>query len=677
MARWGHLDGVGWSSCNQGSLGSSGKEGIDIEVICDIETDGLNPKNIWVIGVKEIESGKVHVFPRPDLPGANREAFLAFSKGVTKWIGHYFIQYDYLTVLRPFGLAGHIAPLSILDTLVCSRVFNFGVDGGHSLDAWAVRLKLKTQKHVITDWSQGWTEDMRKRVEDDLEINYQLYRFLEKHIKHEAYQKALALEHKMEFICVDMHRNGFGFNKDKAVKIQQEIDADLAKLDEDILRCFPPRYVPIREVTPKLTAKGTLSLVDFRWAEDGHDFTQYTDGASFTRIRPEPFNPASPSQVVERLNEAGWRPYEKTKGHIKAEQSLRRARAPDERALLTDRLKEYKIYGWSISEDNLDTLPETAPEGARKLAQRLVLASRRSVIQEWLNAYNEDTGSIHGTFMSIGAWTQRMSHLKPNQGNIPTTPDVRDKDNPTPVEQWKLKYSAILRECFVARKGRRLVGVDADAIQLRILAHYMNDEDFIKALVSGDKLKKTDVHTLNAIKLGLSDSEIERARAKTFIYAWLLGAGIDKVAHILHNSTKDARTAVNSFIEGYPGLKLLKSKQIPEDAKKGYFIGLDGRLVPVPSEHHMLAGYLQNGEQLIMKTAAVEWRTKLKEEKFPFWMVDFVHDEWQVEVNDDDAEAQYAIDTMSQAIVNAGVLLKMNCPLAGQGKQGYNWGATH
>lgn len=157
----------------------------------------------------------------------------------------------------------------------------------------------------------------------------------------------------------------------------------------------------------------------------------------------------------------------------------------------------------------------------------------------------------------------------------------------------------------------------------------------------------------------------------------MLGAGLDKVAHILHTNNKGAKTAVDNFITGYPGLKILKEQQIPEDAKRGFFYGLDGRLVPVPSEHKVLAGYLQNGESIIMKEACLLWRANLKKEGLPFWQVDFVHDEWQTEVEDDDDIAAHVIDVQVQAIVQTGINLNLNCPLAGEGKQGYTWMETH
>lgn len=481
--------------------------------VVDIETDSLNPTKVWVIGGKRIDTGETVVFKRPDTDPEERARFLAWASNVGEWIGHQFIKFDYLVVLRRFFPEVKIDPLSITDTLVCSRLFNYGVVGGHSLDAWAQRLGKR--KPVIHDWSQGVTPEIINRVTEDVEINYALYKFLEKHIKHERYKRALETEHKMEFVCHDMHVKGFGFDKELAERLHKEIGDELEKLDSEILASFPPKYVPVREVVPKATKAGTLSMVDFRWAEAGHDFSVYTPGAAFTRIRAEPFNPASPSQIVERLNAAGWKPYNKTKGHIKTEQALRRCRDKHERAALQSRLETYQIEGWSIDEENLDTLPEDAPEGARKLAQRILLAARRSVLQEWLNAYNEDSKSIHGSFMGIGAWTGRMSHQRPNQANIPTKPDVKDSNNPTPVEQWKLKYSSVFRSAWRAREGRRLIGVDADGIQLRILAHYMNDPEFTKALVSGDKKIGTDAHSLNAVKLGFKWEEA-RDRAKTF-----------------------------------------------------------------------------------------------------------------------------------------------------------------
>src|SRR5690606_36965042 len=105
---------------------------------------------------------------------------------------------------------------------------------------------------------------------------------------------------------------------------------------------------------------------------------------------------------------------------------------------------------------------------------------------------------------------------------------------------------------WVARPGYRLVGTDADGLQMRIFAHKVNDEELINALIKGTKEDKTDIHSLHQRKLG--ESCKSRDSAKTFIYAWLLGAGNGKVAEILETTPANAKRAVTSFIESYPGL---------------------------------------------------------------------------------------------------------------------------
>ncbi len=642
-------------------------------VVCDIETDSLDPKYVWLIVCTDVETGEESIFERPDL---NSKPFLDYASGVSKWIGHHFIKFDWARVLRRFFPTAIPRPTEqILDTLVCSRLFNFDVDGGHSLDAWATRLGLVKPK--IADFTIGLCPEMIERCREDVKINLALFKRLRRHIESETYKRAVDIEHKMEFICLDMEEVGFPFNFEEAEKLLSEVQTRLKSLDDRILPLMKPKPELVREITPRLTQKGALNVQDFRWLEGG-DLTPYSAGSTFSLINWRPFNPNSTSQLVERLNEAGWRPTEKTKGHIKLEREVRQCRDKAIRAKLLERLEEYKVYGWSVSEENLKTLPASAPEGIRLVAQRIVLASQERKLIEWVGLYRESTGSIHGRFQGIGAWTGRMAHQDPNMANAPSHPTMDDPSNPTPVEQIKLDYNMRMRSLWFAPKGYREVGVDADGIQLRILAHYMNDPEFTEALINGDKKVGTDAHSLNARKLGFEDWKANRDKAKTFIYAWLLGAGLDKIAQILYTTNKnEAKERVNQFVEGYPNLKILKEVQCKNDADRGYFVGLDGRFVPTPSQHHTLAGYLQNGEAIIMKTACYLWRKKLKSEGVWFRHVNFVHDEWQTITRDTDDEANYVAKVQMDAIVQAGVDLGLRCPLAGAPKIGYNWAECH
>jgi DNA polymerase-1 len=268
--------------------------------------------------------------------------------------------------------------------------------------------------------------------------------------------------------------------------------------------------------------------------------------------------------------------------------------------------------------------------------------------------------------------------------NISTWHGLPKDRPPTSLELIKDGIDPQMRQVWAAPPGKLLVGVDADSIQLRILAHYMNDERFIESLISGDKKNGTDAHTLNQSALNSGGEIICQSRddAKTFIYAWLLGAGIQKVSQILGCTMEQAKYANDSFLDYYPGLKYLKTVTIPLDAEAGYFRGFDGRFVK-SDEYHMLAGYLQNGEQCIMKTANLIWRKKLQQEKIPFKQVNFVHDEWQTEVDEDMNLATYVAQVQADSIKEVGELFKLNCPLLGtytDGKKttiGKNWYTTH
>lgn len=332
---------------------------------------------------------------------------------------------------------------------------------------------------------------------------------------------------------------------------------------------------------------------------------------------------------------------------------------------------DFKRYGWKLSEANLNTLPSSAPEEIKGLAKWLTLEGRRSSLEEWIGCVEED-GRIHGKFWNIGAWTHRMSHSAPNQANIASpfsgTPS-------TPVEEVKAKYDHQLRELFVSPEDAWLVGTDADGIQLRVLAHYMKSEDYVNAIIAGDKTKGTDIHSMNKRALGPICKT--RDDAKTFIYAWLLGAGLPKIASILGCSVPQAKTAVANFLASLPELKRLKDLVIPRDARRGFFIGLDGRTVQQKSEHHMLAGYLQNGEAVIMKTAMLKWYREAKEEGINFEVVDFVHDEWQTIVYGGKPEAVRLGQLQRQALEDAGHDLGLYCPIAGSTIIGHNWKETH
>jgi DNA polymerase I-like protein with 3'-5' exonuclease and polymerase domains len=331
----------------------------------------------------------------------------------------------------------------------------------------------------------------------------------------------------------------------------------------------------------------------------------------------EPFNPASRQQIAERLQEKGWKPKKRTeKGSV------------------------------IVDEATLETLD--FPE-AKALAEYLMLQKRIAQVESWIESIKED-GRVHGRVITNGAVTGRMTHMSPNMAQVPNSGAI---------------YGSECRALWTTEKGNKLVGIDASGLELRMLAHYMNDHEYTNEVVSGD------IHTANQTAAGLQT----RNQAKTFIYAFLYGAGSTKIGTIVGGSAKEGQQLIDNFLQNTPKLAALRKRVSDAFSKRGRLQGLDGRKLLVRSEHSALNTLLQGAGAIVMKKAVVILFKDLTKRKIPFKLVANVHDEWQIEVPE-----QYAVEVGQsgvRAIEVAGREFKMNCPLTGEYKVGNNWKETH
>lgn len=581
-------------------------------------------------------------------------------------VGHNGVGFDFPVLKQVWGVEVPVEKQR--DTFILSRLVNYNRFSTHSLDELGAFFKVN--KGGFDDFSK-LTKEMVEYCKQDTSVTERIWKEYERFVEDPKWADAIKLEHDVVRICKDINYNGFKFDKKTAKEILADVLSRMAVIEEEFQREWPPVRVEDRRLAYRTTAEGeihgqlknSMDAAEGMWELDGNEVVFY---------KWKKFNPGSTKDRIDVLWEAGWKPFDKSKTH----QEFSRAEVGDmwRKSKLTPKLyKEKKAYfdyyGYTVSEENLNTLPETAPEGAKKLAEWLTLEGRRSSLQEWIDICRPD-GRIHPTLWFIGAWTHRMSHSAPNSANIasPYHGDVR-----TPVEAVKAEYDARLRSLWQA--DGTLVGTDADGIQLRILAHYLKNDDYVHAIVSGRKEDETDIHNLNRKALALD--HLTRDHAKTFIYAWLLGAGTGRVASILSTSPANARQAMANFLENTDGLTGLKTGQIVRDAARGYFVGVDGRRVLCGSQHLMLAGYLQNAESIIMKRANVLWREWADKEKINYKQVNFVHDEWQTECFEDNDGCERLGYLQRESIVQVGKDLKLYCPLAGSTDFGTNWLETH
>ena len=301
-----------------------------------------------------------------------------------------------------------------------------------------------------------------------------------------------------------------------------------------------------------------------------------------------------------------------------------------------------------------ETLAGIDCEEARLLEEFLTIQKRSSQIAQW-HKYVKPTGRIHGRVITNGAVTGRMTHQAPNMAQVPSCGGYMGTE---------------CRGLFHAEFGKKLVGIDASSLELRMLAHYMKDADYTKAVVEGSSKLGTDVHTRNQLSAGLST----RDQAKTFIYAFLYGAGAGKIGEIVGGGAAEGGKLINSFMKSTPALQALKNK-VDQLAARGFIKGLDGRMLNIRSQHSALNTLLQGAGAIVMKKALVILYLKIREAKLDAKFVVNVHDEWQLECAEQEAERVGEMGVLS--IKEAGEYYKMRCPLDGEYKVGSTWADTH
>lgn len=569
----------------------------------------------------------------------------------------WFVLRDLLSIAVPIE--------RVFDTLIAGRLLAYTLVKNHKLAT--IGEYLGFPKPVIEDFSLGYSEEMKDRCVSDVEITRRWYILLCSIIHQqggiETWRGPLKLEFEIQRHLEQFSSDGYFFDVPSAKELREEIFGRLKALED----LFQEQWAPELRVTDTKEYRVTREGEEYAYVIKARETYPkvVVDNDKLYCYSWVSFNPASPRDRIDKLWEAGWKPTVKTDTHYKWDR-LRPAvkKQPKEAA----RGESFAVYGWKCNEENLDTLGTDAPEAAVRLAEYLTLQGRGADLDEWLACVDPRDSRIHGGFIHIGGWTQRLAHLAPNQANIyaPFHGKVT-----SPVRAIKKEYDERLRSLWGVPKGKIQVGTDAEGIQLRLLAHFMRSTLYRDAILEGNKDDETDIHNLNKKALSLPD--ITRDHAKTFIYAFLLGAGVRKVQEILECTFGEAKTAMDSFYHNIPGLHELKNEEIPRLWRQGYFVGLDGRRVKPPSEYKMLAGMLQNGEVVVMKKALTLWR---RDCSIPHKLLTWPHDEWQTEVNN--LEDGHLLGRRQvEAITEAGAAFNMFCRLDGEYKLGTNWSETH
>lgn len=430
----------------------------------------------------------------------------------------------------------------------------------------------------------------------------------------EAYciQDTLVTEKLYKHLTAELTAKKF---EERSIKLEHDVQAIIAKQEENGFKLNEKEAITLLS-----TLQAKLVLLE---AELQSIFpTKVTPRVSEKtgkELKPliEPFNPGSRKQIGERLQEKGWKP------------------------------EKFTETGQPIVDEG--TLEGLDFPEAKAIAEYLLLQKRIAQIKSWLDVVKPD-GRVHGRVITNGAVTGRMTHHSPNMAQVPSCGSP---------------YGEECRDLWIVEKGYKLVGIDASGLELRMLAHYMQDDAYIYEVTQGD------IHTANQKAAGLET----RAQAKTFIYAFLYGAGAAKIGKVVGAGAQEGQKLIDSFLENTPTLDVLRKKVANICKLSGSLPGLDGRRLHVRSDHAALNTLLQGAGAIVMKQALVLLDTRLQQLGIDYKFVANVHDEWQIEVAEDYADMVGKLGV--RAIEDAGRVLNMRCPLTGEYKVGNSWKETH
>ena len=523
-------------------------------------------------------------------------------------IGHNLFGYDIPVLKRLWDI--DIDSSRVKDTLVMSRLADPQRDKGNSLRSWGERLNFPKGDH--SDWS-CLSDEMVTYCKRDVELTAAVYDRLLFELR-DFGTDSVELEQRVQEITQKQVRNGWKLNVGQAIYLVATLKEKLYDLEDAVHRVFKPLPTFVKEVRPKVKKDGTISVVGLKFLGD-----QWSSIAGdFSRIDYPEFNLGSRQQIGRHLQHFGWKPCQHTE------------------------------HGQPIVNEKVLMGIQDIPE-ATYISEYLMVQKRIAQVESWVEAADDDTERVHGQVNTNGAVTGRMTHSKPNVAQVPAS---------------RAPYGAECRSCWTVPEGYKLVGFDASGLELRMLAHYMNDEEYTNEVINGD------IHTANQKLAGLES----RDQAKTFIYALLYGAGDAKLGSVAGGSRATGERLKKRFMSNLPAFANLKTR-VASEAAQGWVRGLDGRRLTIRSEHAALNTLLQSAGAIVMKQALITLDNYGILWGLDYKIVGNIHDEVQSEVKTRDAEkfGRLAVSCLEAA----GLHFNLNCKLAGEYKIGTTWSETH
>ncbi len=429
-------------------------------------------------------------------------------------------------------------------------------------------------------------------------------------------------------------------NPEVAFNPYKEPDFAALKADADLWNLYNEVELPLVEVLREMEAAGVrIDVEKLKQAESALMAELNALEQQIYTLAGEPFNINSPKQVGELL-------FDKLKLDAKAKKS--------------------KNGQYSTSEEVLVALKE------RNAIVGLILDFRatQKLINTYIAAlpgYIAEDGKIHTTYNQTVTATGRLSSSNPNLQNLP----IRS-------ERGKL-----IREAVIPDEGCLFLSADYSQIELRLMAHFSQDEHMLAAFRSGQ-----DIHAATAARIyGKPIEQIskdERRNAKTANFGIIYGISAFGLAQQLECSRTEAKQLIDDYFAAFPRVISYIESQKELARQRGYAETLFGRKRYLPdinshnatvrsfAERNAVNAPIQGTAADIIKMAMVSIHRRLKEENLKAQMIMQVHDELNFNVPKTEVERvrEIVVSEMQNAV-------HLSIPLIAECGVGENWLEAH
>ena len=329
-------------------------------------------------------------------------------------------------------------------------------------------------------------------------------------------------------------------------------------------------------------------------------------------------------------------------------------------------LKKTSSGYYSTSEAVLQKLADEN-EIIKDILEYRTLAKLKSTYTDKLSEICDLGSRVHTSYHQAVTSTGRLSSSDPNLQNIP----IRTKDG------------IVIREAFIAPQGKKLLAIDYSQIELRLMAHYSNDEIMVKSFNNNEDIHKRTASEIFGVDIQDVDDDMRR-KAKTINFGLLYGMSAFGLSNQLSVTRAEADIFLESYFDRYSGVSAFM-KNIVEDAKgKKYVETLHGRKIHVPniessnylmrqaSERAAINGPLQGSAADIIKIAMIKIAEWIEGNDEEIKMILQVHDELIFEVPD-----SYGEENIEPIIKLMEQSTEINVPLKAEYGFGSNWREAH